>query len=351
MKLLLDGDSLRDAIYEVLAAPKPCCAVAFWGRGAAEKVITGKGARLICNLASGGTNPHEIEKLIKHGCDVRQNDRLHAKVYIGGGRAVITSANLSANGLGLEGDEVAHWREAGVVTSDVQPVAEWFDELWSDSDTRKISNEDLKKSKKLWEHRRSAKPSLRTFADFDPENADFPLLEWWRHSDYEINENSVKKQTGFSGKDADNLIQNSTEITSKEDELYLKQGQWILLWPLVGSDEAGYPGAGKFQWALCTGKPVRKAFKYTGEKEIFDVVTHYLDDTIYSRGPFNCNDSAFRVEFKKVMSKNYKNGKYKNLLSYNRYERGEPSLSRDMVDLMHNFWRDLKFEFTRSNGG
>lgn len=340
---LLHDAALRAAIFDVLKAPAPRCAVAFWGLGAAAKIIDRKGARLICNLASGGTNPYEIEKLIKDGCEIRQHDRLHAKVYIGGGRAVITSANLSANGLGLEGDEAAHWHEAGIVTSDVQPVSKWFDELWAD--TEEILPKDLEKAKALWEQRRSVKPPLPSFADFDPEDKNFPLLEWWCESEWEISKNSVLKQTGFSGKKARAVIDNSTEITSREDEYYLKSGRWILLWPLIGNDEAGYPGAKKFQWAQCRGEIIRKSFKYRGDNKLLDVCLYDVSKSIV---PFDCNDPIFRSTFKKVMSKLYKNGKYTDLLSYNKYERGEPLLSHKMVDLMHSFWRDLKFEFTQS---
>lgn len=41
--------------------------------------------------------------------DLRQSDYLHAKVYIGQEAAIVTSANASANGLGLEGHEQACW--------------------------------------------------------------------------------------------------------------------------------------------------------------------------------------------------------------------------------------------------
>jgi hypothetical protein len=65
-------------------------AVAFWGNGADKKLqLDGsKSYRIICNLATGGTNPKVIEKLRKyfgedHRQHTRQLDNLHAKVSIG----------------------------------------------------------------------------------------------------------------------------------------------------------------------------------------------------------------------------------------------------------------------------
>ncbi|MFZ3184307.1 MAG: phospholipase D family protein, partial [Pseudomonas sp.] len=90
-------------------------AVAFWGRGA-EPLIPQKGKklRILCNLGMGGTNPEVISTLRTYpSVEIKNLDRLHAKVMIGDQQAIIGSANCSANGLNFEGEELAGWHEAG----------------------------------------------------------------------------------------------------------------------------------------------------------------------------------------------------------------------------------------------
>lgn len=147
----LSRPKLDAAIKGVVSARDPRCAVAFWGRGASALFRADVKARIVCNLSAGGTNPHEVRALLRGGHKVRQNDILHAKVYIGGGRAVIGSANLSANGLGFEASEAAHWLEAGVVTRELIAVEAWFEDLWRSPLTRAISEPEIRAAEALWE--------------------------------------------------------------------------------------------------------------------------------------------------------------------------------------------------------
>lgn len=150
MPKFLVGPELQAAISDVLNDREVRCAVAFWGYGAKEwfgKKL--RNAKVICNLNMGGTNPASIRELIKDKArfEVRQCDVLHAKVYIGERSAVVTSANLSANGLGCEGQEVKGWIEAGVWLADVAPLKIWFDHLWDNpTQTRIIQESDLEKA-------------------------------------------------------------------------------------------------------------------------------------------------------------------------------------------------------------
>lgn len=140
-------------------------AIAFWGEGAVELVSSrlGKDFRLLCNLKSGGSNPYVIGELCKlaKGSDDRiqilQCDRLHAKVVVGEHQALIGSANVSANGLGLGDHGVAHWLEAGVLTSDESVVGgarNWFDELWNSNGVRPVEDEDIEAAIKIWTQNR-----------------------------------------------------------------------------------------------------------------------------------------------------------------------------------------------------
>lgn len=136
-------------------------AVAFWGRGADSiiKPRLGQTVKLICNLASGATNPDVIDALRnKKGISLRQHDRLHAKVIVGGRRALVGSANLSSNGLNLEGSEISGWEEAGLVTADskqVGAIKEWFTMMWAES--RPIRESEVEEARRKWKERRATR--------------------------------------------------------------------------------------------------------------------------------------------------------------------------------------------------
>jgi hypothetical protein len=139
-------------------------AVAFWGSGAESFIQphSGKQIKLICNLASGATNPLVIDILrSKSGVLLKQHDRLHAKVFVGSNSALVGSANFSSNGLNLEGVELSGWQEAGWLTSDslqIGAIRQWFSALWEES--REISDLDIEVARHKWIIRRSERPKL-----------------------------------------------------------------------------------------------------------------------------------------------------------------------------------------------
>lgn len=158
-------------------------AVAFWGRGAESHVHPDqtKPIRIICNLMSGGTNPWAIARFLKRAevhahVQIRQCDRLHAKVLVGPGQAIIGSANISANGLGLEGSEMAHWIEAGVHTTAANEVAgaqTWFNQLWNSGGARAITSDDIARAIAAYKRHRDSRPDYSapgpfSFAKFTP---------------------------------------------------------------------------------------------------------------------------------------------------------------------------------------
>lgn len=292
----LSGQTLDGAIRRIAASPGACCAVAFWGRGASGLFSKGQSARIICNLVAGGTNPYEIEVLMEDGHKVRQHDRLHAKVYIGGGEAVIASANLSANGLGLEADEIGHWIEAGVRTANTDTTSSWFEELWQKPETRCISKDDISRAKVLWKRRRDNRPSLPSFEAFDAKDKNLPLVLWWSSGNFEINKKSVQTQTRFVGEDAQDAIENSVEVEHPEDEQWLVRDTPILWWRRNAN---GLPSkTAGLHWSRC-GKLVREAFRYEGEKIWRDVV---LLEQEVKPVPF-VSDRRFTDVFHQVMAR------------------------------------------------
>lgn len=140
-------------------------AVAFWGRGADSlfnKLPTGTDIRIVCNLASGGTNPDVIRELLGNWAQisVRQMNTLHAKVMCGDALAVVGSANCSTNGLALEGTQCAGWVEAGTVIRDKNTVTTqirpWLESLWDQA--RDISDADLESAEINFKKRRNVFP-------------------------------------------------------------------------------------------------------------------------------------------------------------------------------------------------
>lgn len=138
-------------------------AVAFWGHDAiGELDLTNHAGELqiICNLGTGGTNPKVIERLIEiqdrcgSSLKVRQNDRLHAKVYLFDDFAIVGSSNASTNGLAFEGSELTHWLEANLLTRDPDVLASL--RLWMDGlGCRKVTPDDLMRAKAAWKMRRA----------------------------------------------------------------------------------------------------------------------------------------------------------------------------------------------------
>lgn len=86
-------------------------AVAYWGKGATEELgllNSERKTRITLNVEHGGTNPSELETLIRNpSIDVRIHSQLHAKIYASNDKAILGSANASRNGL--------HWDETGHV--------------------------------------------------------------------------------------------------------------------------------------------------------------------------------------------------------------------------------------------
>lgn len=138
-------------------------AVAFWGVGADFKL---RGScRIICDLASGLCNPTVIASLLdRDNAVVLQLAGLHAKVVIGSAGAVVSSANMSTNGLGAEGADASGTIEAGYFvapdTLDHQRVSTWFEEQWARATG--ISQDDLVAAALRWESRNVEIPALET---------------------------------------------------------------------------------------------------------------------------------------------------------------------------------------------
>lgn len=156
-------------------------AVAFWGDGADYKL---RGAcQIICDLESGACNPAVIRKLLKRdNCVILKLSGLHAKVVLSSAGAVVSSANMSTNGLGAEGADASGTIEAGYFVPerlpDYKEIVTWFDSVWNMA--TEITELDLAKAQEKWDFRNQYIPTTPIKMDLDasPFNIDpYELLE------------------------------------------------------------------------------------------------------------------------------------------------------------------------------
>lgn len=263
----LTGTELYKAVQVIASGQKPRFAVAFWGEGSQKLVgdVGNKTIQIICNLKMGGTNPLVIEDLLECKVPVQQHDTLHAKVYLNETAAIVASANASANGLGLEGAEQAFWEEAGVLIDDPQAISDikhWFTRMWSES--RKIKDDDLKRAEKVWMPRQRAKPSLRSFADFDVSASNLPLIDWFGDKDWDINPKFSEGKTKAALDYLEEQIDDGIIIEGPEDNKVLTPGRWVLWFKRTSK---GQPSRQvNLLWA-CYGPILEDACKYTWERK------------------------------------------------------------------------------------
>lgn len=151
------GKSIAEKIELLMREPvnEPIrLAVAFWGSRADKKIS--RSCQIICDLGSGACDPEVIRKLRQRtNCTVRNLSRLHAKVVIGSEGAIVSSANMSANGLGPQSGEESGTIEAGCYIPNRSPeftkITAWFEVQWQGAN--EISESDLLEAKKRWDLR------------------------------------------------------------------------------------------------------------------------------------------------------------------------------------------------------
>jgi len=101
MKVLYGASEIRHAIDGLFrAGGRRVVLVAFVGDGADSYLPSPKGIQLVCCPDGAGTNPHALRQLMRRQVHVEFARKLHMKVYWSRLGAVVTSANLSHNGLG-----------------------------------------------------------------------------------------------------------------------------------------------------------------------------------------------------------------------------------------------------------
>lgn len=115
----VDAGAVGAAVRQALKQGPRAVAVPYIGPGAPDEVLSlfTAGDMVVCDasdrtVASGATAPAKLRALLVAGVDVRSNQDLHAKVYVGKRSAVVGSYNLSARAEGnLEAASLLEDRE------------------------------------------------------------------------------------------------------------------------------------------------------------------------------------------------------------------------------------------------
>lgn len=327
----LRENQLSDSIKKLLMTePTLRIATAFIGSGANQLIGNNcTDVKIVCNLTMGGTNPHEVATLIQQfgKSNVRQINNLHAKLYIGAEYAIVGSANMSNNGLGFQPTAL---REAGYMfpldPSNPHDSLDWFDQLWGEA--REITPKDLRDAEEKWKRRDKNRDgdwnfNSRDICHYDFDNDDFPLLEWFGNSAWEIVDDATVNQTLLSGwSSLEDAVSDSVDITCEHDMGHLQKDRWVLRYQRRKN--------AKFQWSQLSGIVLPNILVYEGETETRSVAL--LKPNTYA-GPFDM-DKATEAALRGLLFSD----KYAEL----RTDDFEGCWFEPRVELMRQFWKELQ---------
>lgn len=336
----LYGTTLSAATKQLLSESKKIrLAVAFWGEGAVG--MFGKNptrdVQIICNLKMGGTNPDAIDDLRKkYGAkSVKQMDLLHAKVYIGDDCAIISSANMSANGLGAEGLSPATWVEAGyrVPIGEGNSQLDWFNDAYSDA--KEITDGDIESARALWKKRsrafaKSVKETAPVICDYDFGSEDFPLMAWEGNNKFNTSSDAVKQRPDLNEDELDEAIASGIEVEDPNDSPLLSKNRWIVTYSFKRNSK-------RISWIRLTGETIESAFSYEGEDKKWDVK---LADESGVDQPFSISDKNFIDAFHDLLN----DPEFTGL----RSDDYDGAWFEPREELMRNFWRKLQAQLCQS---
>lgn len=199
-----------------------------------------------------GSHPAAIKRLVSRlGWErVHFHNRLHAKIYIGRNRALVSSANLSRNGL-----EVTGLREIGVLfegaatlkrlVAEFQDIRDEAKRLFPTEEKKEMAlNRLIKKFNQLprtWD--RGARPKPPPFSKYRPEAHGRFKLNWW-DSYGDIKKNRAAKVTGLSMAEVEEAAIEYL-FTARKNEV--SQGDWVLIYRFQKRKD-GSPKVSDVRW-------------------------------------------------------------------------------------------------------
>lgn len=165
--LIPEADNTAKVLAVLNSGEDLCIAVAFWGRGAQDVLPTRKKQRIriLLSLLAGGTDPGVVKRLLERAkanpkrFEVRHCTELHAKVFLAESCAVVSSSNMSTNGLGDGWSGIGGHIEVGYFTknaADLEVAGDWFERLWV-SRAKAIEPEDMALAQRNWELNKRAR--------------------------------------------------------------------------------------------------------------------------------------------------------------------------------------------------
>jgi hypothetical protein len=252
-------DELKSAVGK---ADDVRLAIAFWGSGALEAIGLRASQRIeiICNLSMGGTNPDEIERILKTGAAVYPHPTLHAKMGLTGHFGFVGSSNASSNGLGLQGLEARRWEELNVIfseESDLHRLDLEFSRFKAEAEMPLVNNDPrLVEARRQWISRQTNPVSglvsgarLIDAVRIDPE----------RFRDIRA---YIVMHVPVSGDDADALVEAEDDVQKEFGPEYSVYRNWpelpsdaLLIDFIIERGRAKYGGIWRLEPSLGIGDP------------------------------------------------------------------------------------------------
>lgn len=174
-EVLYNSRAIRAKIRTLLANPEPSdrrvVLVAYLGKDYADFLPDPAGIEIICSPTAGATSASAVDGLIRAKATVWFSDKLHMKIYWSRSRGcIVTSANLSANALGVKGlKEAGVWIEPGTVD---------IDRLIAEAQAYAVKDKRLERLRIEGEKHRRAMAAVGKPDDDDG----FQYLDWFAHS-------------------------------------------------------------------------------------------------------------------------------------------------------------------------
>jgi hypothetical protein len=193
--------------------------------------------------------------------------------------------------------EQANWIEAGAEISASQPLLSirlWFEKLWKLS--REISEQDLRDAKAAWKRRQAHKPSLRSFADFDPQSEMIPLVDWYGDDEWEINPAHLTGLEDDQASFLEQLVEDGIDIRGQQDRDALTPGRWVFKFKRT---QRGLPDQRVHPTWFQLSSVLEKAFRYKDDRDFISCV---LVSDAPGPAPFPITDRAFRTAFIKTVT-------------------------------------------------